>query len=655
MIKTNSVPTFGDILARRMGRRDMLRGSLATAALTSLALPGCASQSKTPAAAAIAPVPAPPAFSFTEIERGADATHHVAPGYRADVLIKWGDPVLAGAPAFDPFKQSAEAQEQQFGYNNDYLGFVQSSETRGVLCVNHEYSAAYMMFPGFGRSSGQDHAGDYTAAMARIEQAAMGLSFVELEKREGRWAVAAPGRFNRRLSGLSGPFDVAGPAMGDKRMQTAADPSGTLVIGTLGNCGGGVTPWGTYLSGEENIDNYFGGKLPAGHRETENHRRMGVPGSDGTFYGGYGYLWSKVDARFDIGKTPNEANRFGWVVEVDPLDPAWRGKKRTALGRFKHEGAESILNKDGRVVVYMGDDEVFQYLYRFVSRKAFDPKNRLANRDLLDDGILSVARFDANGMVTWLPLIFGSEKLTPANGFTSQADVMIDARRAGELLSATPMDRPEDVEPNPRNGKVYVMLTNNRARSADKIDAANPRAENLFGHIVELDPIDGDHAADQIRWDILVQCGDPALAEGTKWNSATSTNGWFASPDNCAVDPSGKLWIATDQGNAWTATASADGIWALETEGSGRGTGKLFFRCPIGAEMCGPRFTDDSKTLFVAVQHPGTDGMKSYSDFGRFATFDDPGTRWPNEATSPLPPQPAVVMITKDDGGVIGS
>ena len=200
-------------------------------------------------------------------------------------------------------------------------------------------------------------------------------------------------------------------------------------------------------------------------------------------------------------------------------------------------------------------------------------------------------------------LVFGEGPLTPANGFHSQADVVIDARLAADLLRA-PMDRPEDVQPSSTREKVWVVLTNNDKRRPEQVDRANPRPENEFGHIIEMTPPDGDHAAHVFRWDVLIRCGDPRVAAvRAVWQ--TSEHGWFASPDNCAVDAQGRLWVTTDQGKNWAKSGKADGLYAVETDGVKRGLSRLFFRAPVGAELCGPCFTPDGETVFLAVQHPG--------------------------------------------------
>jgi secreted PhoX family phosphatase len=374
------------------------------------------------------------------------------------------------------------------------------------------------------------------------------------------------------------------------------------------------------------------------HPEAKNYKRYGI--------GTPAYAWGKFHDRFDLAKEPNEANRFGWVVEIDPFDPNFVPKKRTALGRTKHEGAAGITNGDGRYVIYLGDDERFDYVYKFVTAGKVDPQNRAANFGLLDEGVLYVAKYNPDGTGAWLPMVHGQGALTEANGFRSQADVLIETRRAADLLGATKMDRPEDIEANPATNRVYVMLTNNTRRKEDQVDAANPRANNAFGHIVEMMPEGGNHAATAFTWEVLVKCGDPSVAAvGATFSSETTKNGWFGMPDNCAIDSQGRLWISTDGNNA-KATGRADGLWALETEGELRGTSRHFFRVPLGAEMCGPCFTPNDETLFLAVQHPGE------AEEGAPASFENPATRWPDFKDG-VPPRPSVLVVTRQGGGKI--
>ncbi|BCX19302.1 MAG: dTDP-glucose 4,6-dehydratase [Geminicoccaceae bacterium] len=631
-------PTIGEVIAARFNRRDLMRGILGTTAIAATLGPLALAAGRQARAASTA------SFVFEEVPVNVGPDMMVAKGHRAQVLIRWGDPVLAGAPPFDPYAQSAEKQARQFGYNNDYIGYlpIDGSSEHGLLCINHEYTNEELMFPGLGGRQDTKEAGfaKMTPELARIEMMAHGGTVLEVKKEGGSWRVIEGSRYARRITAET-PMEITGPAAGHERMRTSADPTGTRVLGMLNNCAGGRTPWGTWLSCEENFHGYFRGKLPEGHPEAANHKRYGVPGG--------WYNWGAYESRFDVGAEPNEANRFGWVVEIDPFDPTSTPKKRTALGRFKHEGAAGIVNKDGRYVIYQGDDERFEYIYRFVTEAKVDLANPKANADILDRGTLSVARFNPDGSLDWLPLVHGHGPLTEANGFRSQADVVIEARRAADLLGATKMDRPEDVEANPKTQKVYAMLTNNTRRKADQVDAANPRPENVFGHIIEMIPPDGDHAADRFRWDILVRCGDHRVASvGATFHAATSEAGWFGMPDNCAIDSAGRLWIATD-GNSPKASGRNDGLWSMETEGELRGLSRHFFSCPIGAELCGPEFTPDGRTLFVAIQHPGEEDLE-----GNSGTFENPPTRWPDFKEG-WPPRPSIVVITKEDGGVIAS
>ncbi|MBX5089067.1 PhoX family protein [Rhizobium lentis] len=637
---TSANPTMGEIIGKRFSRRNFLQGSLAVSAIAATVSPIALMSADEARAEGKGS-----AFNFSEVEAGVDDKHHVAEGYNADILLRWGDAVLPGAPAFDPTKQTADAQSKQFGYNNDYVGFIplEGSAEHGLLVVNHEYTNPHLMFPGLVQVvDGKIKQGALSKEQVDVEMAAHGGTIVEIRKTDGKWQVVADGKYNRRITANT-PMDISGPAAGNDRLKTSADATGTRAIGTINNCAGGVTPWGTYIMAEENFHGYFSGNLPEGHKEAANYKRYGVP--EGA------YEWANFYDRFDLSKEPNEPNRFGWIVEVDVVDPTSTPKKRTALGRTKHEGAESIVAKNGKVVFYLGDDERFDYVYKFVTDGTFNPNDRAANMNLLDSGTLHVAKFNEDGTMQWLPLIFGQGPLTAENGFTSQADVLIECRRAGDVLGATKMDRPEDVQPNGVNGKVYVMLTNNTRRKADQVNAANPRAENAFGHIIEISENDGDFTAASGKWEVLLKCGDPSVAAvGATFSTETTKNGWFGMPDNCAVDSAGRLWVSTD-GNSNKATGRTDGLWAVDTEGAARATSKLFFRVPVGAEMCGPLFTPDDQTVFVAVQHPG-DGGEDWPGHGRPSYYEDLSTRWPDFKPD-MPVRPAVVAITKVGNGKI--
>lgn len=633
--------SLGQISERRYSRRTFLKSSVALGVGTAVAgLSGCATEQHFRAASSNNVDGTlsdgnvyGSGFDFKEIEHGFSETHLVAPDHQAEVLIRWGDPLFADAPAFDLDNQTAAAQSQQFGYNNDYVGYLSlqpegGQQARALLCVNHEYPINGLMFPEYSFE-------EITAEQVAVAQTSIGNSIVEVILEDDKWSVNLNSKYNRRINSRDTEMLASGPAAGHPRMQTKADPSGKKIYGTMNNCAGGLTPWGTYLTCEENINYHFGGELQEGHAESTNHKRMNVPSNF--------MNWAKHDLRFDVGNEPNEPNRFGWVVEIDPMDPTSKPIKRTALGRFKHEGGENVIAKDGRLVVYMGDDQRYEYLYKFVSRDIVDISNPKANKDLLDHGTLYVAKFNDDGSMQWLPLTIESEAI--AAEFSSQAEVLIEARRAADLLGATPMDRPEDVIPNGDNGKVFVMLTNNTRRHEPNV--VNPRTKNMFGHILEITEMDNDMTANSGSWDILVKCGDPKNPEHqAQWNSETSENGWFASPDNGVLDPSGRLWVTTDQGSKHHLSGTNDGLWGMETEGAARGTGKMFLRVPNGAELCGPAFSDNGESLFVAIQHPG-----DFPEIGR-ATVAKPSTRWP-DFDKAMAPRPSLMVIQRKGGGRI--
>ena len=568
-------------------------------------------------------------LGFAEIGRSTADRHEVPPGYRAQVLVRQGDPIRRGGPQYRPGAQTATEQEVQFGNDNDFLAYLplprgSANSRRGLLGVNHESHYAQLCFPGTPSRLSREQ--------CEVQMAAHGFSVLEIARDEEGWRLVQDSAYNRRITARTA-MRASGPAAGSPRMRTRADPSGRLIHGTLSNCAGGTTPWHTVLTAEENVQLYFSGDAAKG-AEAAARRRYNVTGR------GYYPDWGRFFERFNLDAEPNEPNRFGWIVEIDPYDPGSTPVKRTALGRCAHECATTALNHDGRVAVYSGDDAAMEHVYKFVTHGAAG-----SGGDLLDEGILYAARFEANGKMRWLPLVHGKGPLTAANGFASQADVLIEVRRAATLAGATPMDRPEDVEAHPASGRVYVVLTSNWERN--QADAANPRAPNRHGHIIEIVPplVNGrpDHAATDCDWGFFLLGGDPAIEmHGARYPGPVGTNSWLAAPDNIAFDPKGRIWIATD-GQRGVAGFN-DALYAAHTSGPSRGALRGFLSGPRGAEIAGPAFTPDGTTLFVSVQHPGAE---------RGSTYDNPSSRWPDFRVD-TPPRAAVLAITRTDGGEIG-
>jgi uncharacterized protein len=544
----------------------------------------------------------------------------VAKGYEAKVLIRWGDAVAPDAPAFLPDAKTPDAQSAQFGMNNDYIGYfpvpwTSNNSVHGLLAVNHEYPSIKIFYHGKTPET-------VTESDVRAEMATVGLSVVEVLRVGEDWRIAPNSKHARRITPMT-PMRLSGPVAGHPRVRTSADPVGDTVLGTLANCAGGKTPWGTVITAEENFHHYFRGAPPEGHPETAALSAYGIKGEGKS-------LWGKYETRFDAAVEPNEANRFGYMVEFDPYDPASAPVKRTHLGRFRHEAASVVINRDGHVVAYLGEDRTNGGVFRFVSKNKFHHAMAEAGA-LLDEGVLSVARFTERAL-EWIPLIPGQGALAR---YQTLGDLLIETQIAAELAGGTPMDRPEDMEVNPVNGLVYINLTRGEDRKMP--DAANPRANNKDGHILEIIPPDGDHAASVFAWNVLLLSG--TAASGARYGLGTRTV--MSGPDNLAFDPKGRMWIATDN-DRWDDPKMTipNGLFACELDGRRRARVKFFYNVPAGSELCGPEFTPDGRTLFVAVQHPD------------WSKTPEKGN-WPDWSPG-LPPRASVVAIRRKDGGPIG-
>jgi secreted PhoX family phosphatase len=565
----------------------------------------------------------------------------VPPEYDYSLLYKWGDPTgLAGAlPAFKPdASNSADEQAVQAGMHHDGMHFfpLNTEGTRALLVMNHEYTDESLLHT--------DGVARWTLEKVRKSQHAMGVSVIEVALGSQGWQQVLPSRHARRIHGNT-PMRLSGPAAGTPLLRTALDLAGTTVRGTFANCAMGVTPWGTYLSCEENFHGYFGGPKQTGFQPDAAQRRYG------TVAGGQWVEWWRFDERFDLTRHPQEAHRFGWVVEIDPMDPTAMPVKRTALGRKRQESATCALTKDGRVAVYMGDDTRFEYIYKFVSRDAVRPGGLAANRDLLDHGTLYAARFDAGGRGTWLELTHGRNGLDAGRGFADQAEVVVKARLAADAVGATPMDRPEWIAVHPQTGEVFVSLTNNSQRGEPGRpgpDAANPRAKNAHGHITRWREADGDAAATHFDWSHFVLAGDPAQpGAGTRYPAEQAD--LFGCPDGLHFDSAGLLWIQTDMSGTAMGRPPYErlGNNAMLCADPATGRIKRFLSGPRGCEITGCVVTPDRKALFVNIQHPGEvrdDGGDAHNSAWPDGTL--PGSARPRSAT---------VVVRRRNGGLVGT
>jgi hypothetical protein len=665
---------FTEIVRRRYNRRDLFSGALGGAAALSLPnLFGCA---QARVGRADRPV-------FESIAASGEDRVRLAAGYTYDLLLRWGDPIFPGARALEPravtqgalLQPGAAAdQERQFGYNCDAVQYfaLPGSRDRGMLAVNNEFTTDELMYPGARNPNRKGvRRSEYVAQHPQVvaySLAAHGVSIVEIARAGGKWRAEASSSRNRRITGTT-LIELSGPAAGSDLLKTAADSSGRVAAGTFGNCAGGRTPWATYLTAEENVYDYFGDrdkmlKSPdIDERVKLTHRRFRTHAAS-SLYG-----WEAADGRFSLLKSPTEALRFGWIVEIDPLNPTARPRKRTALGRFAHECATTTLTRDGRVAVYMGDDERFEYLYKFVSRDRFDPLRPERARDLLGHGTLYTARLDSNGKGQWLPLVHeAGGPFDDPSWFRDQGEVLINTRAAADRLGATPMDRPEDIEIHPLTGRVYIACTKNADRVPGSkrdafmgreidigVNAANPRPDNRWGHIVELIDHDDDAGSRTFDWNIFLLGGDPARGrlvaryEDLAAAPLTGEDVYYAgqaapaplasigSPDNLAFDRSGNLWIVTDGDQP---EGGNNGCFMCPTEGPHRGELRRFMTAPAGAEICGCSFSPEGDTLFLSIQHPGEGG-----------TLTNPVSHWPDGPGCVA--RPSVIAVRREDGGPI--
>ena len=614
-IRTPVATDFEVVVRRRLSRRGFLGGA---AALSTTAFVTAAARARpAPPDSARGPLP------FSPVAANTRDTVTVPEGYSWHVVVRWADAMWSDGYPLDPVTGGTGAsQERAFGDNNDGMELFTVGH-RTLLAVNNEYVNRHFLFGTSGSGLPQ------TADDVRKSKAAHGVSIVEVGQENGIWSVVPDSSYNRRITADT-PMAITGPARGHRLLRTAADPAGIRSLGTWNNCGSGKTPWGTFLTCEENFHFYFASSDPAAELP-EALARYGVQASDRNIG------WSAHDERFDIAKHPNEPNRVGYVVEIDPTDPLSIPRKRTALGRFKHENAELVVADSGQVVVYMGDDERGEFLYRFISDGHY--REGGDNAGLLEAGTLFAARFDDDGSGAWLPL-------TPeTTGLPSAADICVHTRQAASAVRATTMDRPEWVAANPTGPEVYCCLTNNTHRGKEPnsggdptpVNGPNPRAENRYGQIVRWRPTAGDHASSTFSWDLYVVAGNPAVHTGPNAGSPNlTTENMFNSPDGLAFDSTGMLWIQTDGAYSDEGDFAGQGNNQMLLGHPATGEIRRFLVGPKECEVTGVTWSADRKTMFVGIQHPGEKG----------------GSHFPGGGDTV--PRSAVIAVTRDDGGRIG-
>ncbi len=668
-----TAPHLNQIAAGIQARRGFFRKGLGLGALGFLGgtLAACGDSGSTPAVAAGArPDAADPALGvdeaharhrstflgFEAVEANSLDAITVPRGYASAVFCRWGDPLFPNSPAWaGDASDSAAAQALQFGDNHDGMHFFPLSpgdSSRGLLVMNHEYLNPEFFYT----AAVQSGASPWALEDVRKGQHAHGVTVAEIRLVDQQWQVVTDSPFNRRLH-VNSPMNLTGPARGHRLMQTTADPAGIESLGTLNNCGNGFTIWGTYLTCEENFNGYFG-TTSGNDQRNASQKRYGLSATTS------GYRWEEHDDRFDYVKEPNESNRMGWIVEIDPFDPLSVPKKRTALGRIKHENAAQTLTKDLRVAVYMGDDQANDYIYKFVSTGRYYADYPMLNRDLLGSGTLYVARFGAGetagdmmGTGEWVPLVLATPTIdgrTLGDLFGDLGELLVNTRLAADAVGATPMDRPEWVTVHPETGEGYCTLTNNSGRK--QTDEANPRSENVYGQIIRWREAGGDAAALTFEWDLFVLAGNPianAAGDLKAGSDNITVSNTFNSPDGLAFDADGRLWIQTDGNFSNTGPYEGQGNNQMLVADPVSREIRRFLVGPSGCEITGITWTPDQSYVFVNVQHPGEYG--NHPNKPAVEPDVDPlaFSRWP-EAEGGRP-RSATVVVWKKDGGKVGT
>jgi secreted PhoX family phosphatase len=561
-------------------------------------------------------------FAFEQVPASTADTITLPDGYEWDTAVQWGDKLWSTTPEFDEATRgTAASQARAFGDNNDGMATF-TIDGKTVLIANNEYTNRKIIWGN--RTDGKPETDDDLLK----GKMAHGVTVVELAEENGKWGLVLDSPFNRRITPDTDMM-LTGPAAGHDLLKTDADPTGTKTKGTWNNCGNGETPWGTYLACEENFNGYFSSS-DKDYEPSPQLKRYGIRTSD------WGYGWAKIDDRFDISKNPNEPNRAGYVVEIDPSDPTSTPKKHTALGRIKHENADVQIAADGRIVVYMGDDERGEYLYKYVSDGYYAEGGN--TDDLLTNGTLFAAKFTADQRGKWLPLT------TETTGM-SNAAICVHTRQAASAIGATTMDRPEWVTSNPNRVETYVALTNNKNRGKKpnaggddtSVNPANPRAKNHYGQILRWVPDMQDHASTEFSWDIFALAGNPEVHDDAYAGSSNiNASNMFNSPDGLSFDSKGLLWIQTD--GKYTNTGDFAGMGNNQMLVGDPETGEIrrFMTGPNECEITGITWSADLKTAFVGIQHPGEKGN------GHF----------PNGGNSV--PRSAIVTVRRKDGMSIG-